>query len=107
MGDIVAMIQRQDEIIVAVAGRALVQGGPGTGKTAVALHWAAHPLDTHRFPLERQGVLVVGRQAAVPRYIEQVADFSRRDGRQPCRRWPGWRRVRVRGVDVPPSQAEG
>ena len=41
-------------------GVLVVQGGPGTGKTVVALHRAAYLLYTHRFPLEGQGVLVVG-----------------------------------------------
>ena len=50
----------------------VVQGGPGTGKTAVALHRAAYLLYTHRFPLERQGVLVVGPNPLFLRYIEQV-----------------------------------
>jgi DNA helicase IV len=74
MSDIVATIQReQDEIIRApLAGLLLVQGGPGTGKTAVALHRAAYLLYTHRFPLERQGVLVVGPNPLFLRYIEQV-----------------------------------
>ncbi len=74
MTDIVATIQReQDEIIRApLAGVLVVQGGPGTGKTAVALHRAAYLLYTHRFPLERQGVLVVGPNPLFLRYIEQV-----------------------------------
>lgn len=74
MGDIVGTIQReQDEIIRApLAGLLIVQGGPGTGKTAVALHRAAYLLYTHRFPLERQGVLVVGPNPLFLRYIEQV-----------------------------------
>ena len=74
MGDIVATIQReQDEIVRSpLAGVLMVQGGPGTGKTAVALHRAAYLLYTHRFPLERQGVLVVGPNPLFLRYIEQV-----------------------------------
>jgi len=74
MGDIVATIQReQDEIIRSpLPGVLMVQGGPGTGKTAVALHRAAYLLYTHRFPLERQGVLVVGPNPLFLRYIEQV-----------------------------------
>ena len=50
----------------------VVQGGPGTGKTAVALHRAAYLLYTHRFPLERQGVLVIGPNPLFLRYIEHV-----------------------------------
>lgn len=74
MGDIVATIQReQDEIIRSpLPGLLVVQGGPGTGKTAVALHRAAYLLYTYRFPLERQGVLVVGPNPLFLRYIEQV-----------------------------------
>jgi DNA helicase IV len=74
MGDIVGTIQReQDQIIRSpLSGVMVVQGGPGTGKTAVALHRAAYLLYTHRFPLERQGVLVVGPNPLFLRYIEQV-----------------------------------
>src|SRR5581483_7211736 len=45
---------------------------PGTGKTAVALHRAAYLLYTYRFPLERQGVLVIGPNPLFLRYIEHV-----------------------------------
>src|SRR5438132_433752 len=74
MGDIVATIQaEQDKIIRSeLNGVLVVQGGPGTGKTAVALHRAAYLLYTHRFPLERQGVLVVGPNPLFLRYIEHV-----------------------------------
>ncbi len=74
MGDIVATIQgEQDEIIRSpLAGVLVVQGGPGTGKTVVALHRAAYLLYTHRFPLEDQGVLVVGPNRLFLAYIEQV-----------------------------------
>jgi DNA helicase IV len=74
LGDIVATIQtEQDEIIRAPLGGVLVvQGGPGTGKTVVALHRAAYLLYTHRFPLEGQGVLVVGPNRLYLRYIERV-----------------------------------
>ncbi|MDA8392199.1 MAG: AAA family ATPase [Actinomycetota bacterium] len=74
MRDIVATVQRQqDEVIRApLPGLLVVQGGPGTGKTAVALHRAAYLLYTFRFPLERQGVLVVGPNQVFLRYIEQV-----------------------------------
>jgi DNA helicase IV len=74
MRDIVATVQReQDEIIRApLPGVVVVQGGPGTGKTAVALHRAAYLLYTYRFPLERQGLLVIGPNRVFLRYIEQV-----------------------------------
>jgi DNA helicase IV len=72
--DIVATIQgEQDEVIRAdLPGVLVVQGGPGTGKTVVALHRAAYLLYTHRFPLEGQGVLVVGPNRLFLGYIEQV-----------------------------------
>jgi len=74
LGDIVATIQgEQDEIIRSpLPGVLVVQGGPGTGKTVVALHRAAYLLYTHRFPLEDQGVLVVGPNRLFLAYIEQV-----------------------------------
>jgi DNA helicase IV len=74
MGDIVSTIQaEQDRIIRApLGGLVVVQGGPGTGKTAVALHRAAYLLYTHRFPLEEMGVLFVGPNAVFLRYIERV-----------------------------------
>ncbi|MCI1637821.1 MAG: AAA family ATPase [Bifidobacterium crudilactis] len=74
MTDIVATIQaEQDRIIRAPMGRAVVvQGGPGTGKTAVALHRAAYLLYTHRSTLERSGVLVVGPSSTFLHYIDQV-----------------------------------
>ena len=53
-------------------GVLVVQGGPGTGKTVVALHRAAYLLYTHRFPLEGQGVLVVGPNRLFLGYIDQV-----------------------------------
>ncbi len=74
LGDIVGTIQsEQDEIIRSeLRGVVVVQGGPGTGKTVVALHRAAYLLYTHRFPLEGQGVLVVGPNRLYLGYIERV-----------------------------------
>jgi DNA helicase IV len=74
MRDIVATLQaEQDRIVRApLAGVLVVQGGPGTGKTAVALHRAAYLLYTHRDRIARSGVLVVGPSAVFLRYIEQV-----------------------------------
>lgn len=72
--DIIGTIQaEQDEIIRGpLPGVLVVQGGPGTGKTVVALHRAAYLLYTHRFPLEGQGVLVIGPNRLFLGYIEQV-----------------------------------
>ena len=74
MTDIVATIQaEQDRIIRADLNQAVVvQGGPGTGKTAVALHRAAYLLYTHRRALERSGVLVIGPSSTFLHYIDQV-----------------------------------
>ena len=74
MGDIVATIQaEQDRIIRApMNGALVVQGGPGTGKTAVALHRAAFLLYTYREQLTKRGVLVVGPNSTFLRYIGQV-----------------------------------
>ncbi|WBB70148.1 ATP-binding domain-containing protein [Micromonospora sp. WMMD812] len=74
MRDIVETIQaEQDQIIRAdLPGVLVVQGGPGTGKTAVALHRAAYLLYTHRRELSTRGVLLVGPNATFLRYISQV-----------------------------------
>ncbi len=74
MGDIVATIQaEQDEAIRAdLPGPLVVAGGPGTGKTAVALHRAAYLLYTFRRRLGAQGVLLVGPSPVFLRYIEHV-----------------------------------
>lgn len=74
MRDIVETIQaEQDQIIRSRMGGVLVvQGGPGTGKTAVALHRAAYLLYTYRRELSTRGVLVVGPNQAFLRYISQV-----------------------------------
>jgi DNA helicase IV len=74
MTDIVETIQaEQDEIIRApMPGALVVQGGPGTGKTAVALHRAAFLLYTFRRQLAKRGVLVVGPNATFLRYIGEV-----------------------------------
>ena len=73
MLDIVATIQaEQDEIIRAPLDLLIaVQGGPGTGKTAVGLHRAAFLLYNHPV-LSRAGVLVIGPSRAFLRYISQV-----------------------------------
>ncbi|MDF2091519.1 AAA family ATPase [Knoellia sp. 3-2P3] len=74
MRDIVATIQRhQDEAIRAQArGVTEITGGPGTGKTVVALHRAAYLLYSDRRRFESGGILVVGPSAAYTAYIERV-----------------------------------
>ena len=74
MRDIVATIQaEQDVVIRSPLDRCLVvQGGPGTGKTAVGLHRAAYLLYEHRAELDQTGVLVVGPNPTFLRYISQV-----------------------------------
>ncbi len=74
MRDIVATIQRhQDEAIRAPSrGITEITGGPGTGKTVVALHRAAYLLYNERRRFENGGILVVGPSAAYTAYIERV-----------------------------------
>nr|WP_216851503.1 UvrD-helicase domain-containing protein [Herbiconiux sp. VKM Ac-2851] len=74
MHDIVSTIQaEQDRVIRSeLQGVLVVQGGPGTGKTAVALHRAAYLLYTHRERLGASGVLVVGPSRAFLQYINAV-----------------------------------
>lgn len=74
MRDIVQTLQAEQDRVVRseLPGILVVQGGPGTGKTAVALHRAAYLLYTHRDRIARSGVLVVGPSAVFLRYIEQV-----------------------------------
>jgi DNA helicase IV len=74
MADIVSTIQaEQDRIIRApMPGALVVQGGPGTGKTAVALHRAAYLLYSHRERLRSAGVLLVGPSPSFMKYIERV-----------------------------------
>ncbi|THV39557.1 helicase [Glycomyces buryatensis] len=74
MRDIVATIQaEQDRIIRApLEGIMIVDGAPGTGKTAVALHRAAYLLYEHRERLQRRGVLIIGPGKQFLRYISDV-----------------------------------
>ncbi len=74
MGDIVATIQAEQDALVRspLAGILVVQGGPGTGKTAIGLHRVAYLLYSHRLLLDRQGVLLVGPNPTFLRYVEHV-----------------------------------
>jgi DNA helicase IV len=74
MSDIVATIQAEQDAIIRseLGGVLVVQGGPGTGKTAVALHRAAYLLYSHRDRLASSGVLIVGPSRSFLQYIEAV-----------------------------------
>lgn len=74
LGDITATIQAEQDAAIrsGSSGVLVIQGGPGTGKTVVALHRAAYLIYTHRFPLADQGVLVVGPNPVFLTYVEQV-----------------------------------
>lgn len=74
MRDIVATIQPEQDVIVRLPleRTVVVQGAPGTGKTAVGLHRAAYLLYAHREQLTRRGVLVVGPNKSFLRYIRDV-----------------------------------
>ncbi|MFI5584781.1 RNA polymerase recycling motor ATPase HelR [Amycolatopsis sp. NPDC051758] len=71
MRDIVATIQAEQDKIIRLphAGVLVVEGGPGTGKTAVALHRVAYLLYTQRERMSRSGVLVVGPS---PRFLDHI-----------------------------------
>lgn len=74
MSDIVSTIQAEQDRIIrsAMGGVLVVQGGPGTGKTAVALHRAAYLLYSNRDRLRNSGVLIVGPSRSFLQYIESV-----------------------------------
>jgi DNA helicase IV len=74
MRDIVTTIQAEQDAIIRLPlpGAVVIEGGPGTGKTAVALHRVAYLLYTHREKLARSGVLVVGPSAGFIRYVGGV-----------------------------------
>ena len=74
MRDIVATIQPEQDLIVRapLTESVVVQGAPGTGKTAVGLHRAAYLLYAYRDQLSRSGVMVVGPNASFLSYIGDV-----------------------------------
>lgn len=74
MRDIVATIQHEQDLAIRApaSGVTVVEGGPGTGKTAVALHRAAYLLYTDRARFAGGGVLIVGPSPVFVRYIETV-----------------------------------
>ncbi|MET7618530.1 UvrD-helicase domain-containing protein [Streptomyces sp. NPDC005408] len=74
MGDIVSTIQAEQDHIIRAPQRGVlvVEGGPGTGKTAVALHRAAYLLYANREQLAKRAVLIVGPNPAFLGYIGEV-----------------------------------
>ncbi|WPW31498.1 AAA family ATPase [Streptomyces atratus] len=74
LGDIVSTIQAEQDHIIRAPQRGVlvVEGGPGTGKTAVALHRAAYLLYAHREQLAKRAVLIVGPNPAFLGYIGEV-----------------------------------
>ena len=74
MHSVVSTIQREQDLVIRAPARGVttISGGPGTGKTVVALHRAAYLLYSDRRRFERGGVLVIGPSARFMSYIERV-----------------------------------
>ncbi|GAA3255724.1 helicase [Streptomyces lavendulae] len=107
MHDIVQTIQAEQDGIIRSSHRGVlvVEGGPGTGKTAVALHRAAFLLYAHRELLARRGVLIVGPNPAFLGYIGEVLPSLGETGvllSSPGDLFPG---VRATGTDRPGAAA--
>lgn len=73
MKSVVATIQAEQDAVIRASERGplLVQGGPGTGKTVVALHRAAYLLYADRAALAESGVLIVGPS---PQFLSYISD---------------------------------
>ncbi|MEU9802511.1 ATP-binding domain-containing protein [Streptomyces sp. NPDC051000] len=107
MHDIVRTIQAEQDRIIRSShhGVLVVEGGPGTGKTAVALHRAAYLLYAHREVLAKRGVLIVGPNPAFLGYIGEVLPSLGETGvllATPGELYPG---VHATGVDRPGAAA--
>ncbi|MEW1696820.1 HelD family protein [Streptomyces sp. NPDC093249] len=107
MHDIVQTIQAEQDAIIRSPHRGVlvVEGGPGTGKTAVALHRAAYLLYAHREQLARRAVLIVGPNPAFLGYIGNVLPSLGETGvllATPAELFPG---VRATGADTPRAAA--
>ncbi|MFD0368938.1 HelD family protein [Streptomyces sp. NPDC059071] len=107
MHDIVQTIQAEQDAIIRSPHRGVlvVEGGPGTGKTAVALHRAAYLLYAHREQLARRAVLIVGPNPAFLGYIGNVLPSLGETGvllTTPGELFPG---VRATGTDTPRAAA--
>ncbi|MGW7429957.1 HelD family protein [Streptomyces sp. NPDC054861] len=107
MHDIVQTIQAEQDRIIRSPHRGVlvVEGGPGTGKTAVALHRAAYLLYAHREQLAKRAVLIVGPNPAFLGYIGNVLPSLGETGvllATPGELYPG---VRATGTDTPRAAA--
>lgn len=107
MGDIVRTIQAEQDRVIRAPHRGVlvVEGGPGTGKTAVALHRAAFLLYEHRELLAKRAVLIVGPNPAFLRYIGEVLPALGETGvmlATQAELFPG---VHARGTDTPRAAA--
>ncbi|MDR1448144.1 MAG: UvrD-helicase domain-containing protein [Candidatus Ancillula sp.] len=74
MRDIIATIQKEQDVIIRspLSGALIIQGGPGTGKTAVALHRIAYLLYAYKDVLVNSGILIIGPSNAFLNYIDKV-----------------------------------
>ncbi|WP_326769944.1 AAA family ATPase [Streptomyces sp. NBC_01591] len=107
MGDIVRTVQAEQDRVIRAPHRGVlvVEGGPGTGKTAVALHRAAFLLYEHRELLARRAVLIVGPNPAFLHYIGEVLPALGETGAllaTQAELFPG---VHARGTDTPRAAA--
>lgn len=107
MADIVRTIQAEQDRIIRAPHRGVlvVEGGPGTGKTAVALHRAAFLLYEHRELLAKRAVLIVGPNPAFLSYIGEVLPALGETGvllATQAELFPG---VHARGTDAPRAAA--
>src|SRR4051812_32752426 len=104
MRDIVATIEAQQYELISdsIDGVLTIQGGPGSGKTAIALHRAAWLLYNHQEQLARTGVLVVGPNRAFMEYVSQVLPTLGETAvvQKAIDRLPDIGDVRVRGADA-------
>ncbi|OAH09911.1 HelD family protein [Streptomyces jeddahensis] len=107
MGDIVQTIQAEQDRIIRAPHRGVlvVEGGPGTGKTAVALHRAAYLLYEHRELLAKRAVLIVGPNPAFLGYIGEVLPSLGETGVLLATMGELYPGVRATGTDTPRAAA--
>ncbi|MEW1656633.1 RNA polymerase recycling motor ATPase HelR [Streptomyces sp. NPDC093707] len=87
MRDVLATLQADQDAIIRAGSRGalVVDGGPGTGKTVVALHRTAHLLYSEpRLGHRRGGVLFVGPHQPYLAYVEDVLPSLGEEGVQTC-----------------------